>query len=288
MIGNNFRQFLLDELRIQRLSSKPTQHFRGLVDISFLDEISWGFGQEEKTGGQDDSGKHLQGDWDAIRAGVGPILSAIVDARGEQYADSNAELVARDDCSTNLPRGNLGHVQNDDGGHKSDPEPGNETTGNQDAQRGGRRLEDDTDEEDSATSDDGGAATDKVGQVTCDDGAEEGAGGEDGDDQRFFPIRQNKGILNRLRGIAGRFLFAGVLGDEVRHCHDAADVSGVITEKDTAKGGKDTHEVGFDGDRRLDARGVGRGNQSSARHCEGLAAVQLRSRSGRGQDVVRQ
>ena len=37
-------------------------------------------------------------------------------------------------------------------------------------------------------------------------------------------------------------------GDEVLHAQDTGDVSGIITEEDTTKGSKGTHQVSPDGD----------------------------------------
>ena len=40
--------------------------------------------------------------------------------------------------------------------------------------------------------------------------------------------------------------------NEVAHTHNTADVSGVITEEDTTKSGKGTHEIGLEGDGSFD------------------------------------
>jgi hypothetical protein len=61
-----------------------------------------------------------------------------------------------------------------------------------------------------------------------------------------------------------------ILLDEVRHAEDTADVTRVITEEDTTKGGKGTHEIGLEGNWGLDALNVGRPRKDrSTRHgCE--------------------
>lgn len=57
--------------------------------------------------------------------------------------------------------------------------------------------------------------------------------------------------------------------DEVVHTQDTVDVSRIVTEEDTTKGRKGTHEVGLEGDGGLDAQGVdgAPGGGGTTRHC---------------------
>lgn len=47
--------------------------------------------------------------------------------------------------------------------------------------------------------------------------------------------------------------------DEITHAHDTVNITGIITEKDTTKGGKGTHHISLEGDGCLHSRGVGEG-----------------------------
>lgn len=207
MVGNDLGQFVLDQLRVAGLSTKSGQHLGGTVEVAALDKIPWRLGEEEETGPEDQSPQQLNGDGNAVGAGVVAVLGAIVDTRGEKDADGDAELVSRHDRATNLPRRNLGHVQDDNGRHETDTEPGHETAGHEETEGGGGGLKDDTDDEDETSEDDGGPATKEVGQVAGDERTEEGTGGEDGGDQRFLPRRQREGVF-RGRGL----IQAGVEG----------------------------------------------------------------------------
>ena len=281
MVGHNLRQLRLHELRVPRLPAQPAQHLRRTLELPALDKVPRGLRQEEQPRAQDEGPQHLQRDGDAVGAAVGVVLGAVVDAGGEQQADRDAELVARHDRAAHLLRRDLGHVQDDDGGDEADAEARDQPPGHEQAQRGGGGLQDDADDEDEAAEDDGGAAAGEVRQVAGDDGAEEGARGQDGDDEGLLPrgdgeaVGARGGVLGEL-GVVG--VEAGVEVDEVGHPRHAVDVARVVAKVDAAKGREGAHQVGLDRDGRLDARRVGRGHQSSSasRHVEDEVAVLLR------------
>ena len=102
-------------------------------------------------------------------------------------------------------------------------------------------LQDDADEVDAAANDDGSATTNEIGRVAGDEGTEEGAGGQDGDDEGVV----GTGEFIELRA------FDGV--DEDCRASDTVDVPGIVAEEDTAEGGEGAEEVGLPGDRSLDA-----------------------------------
>ena len=58
----------------------------------------------------------LDGNRDTVATAVGTVLGGVDNARSEQETDGDAELVAGHDSATDLAGGNLGHVQDDDGG----------------------------------------------------------------------------------------------------------------------------------------------------------------------------
>lgn len=102
-------------------------------------------------------------------------------------------MVARDDGTSDFPWGNFTHVKNDDGGHESDTETSDQTTGNNQAEtaRVGS-LKDDTDNEDGTTTANGDFSTEEIGKVTGDNGTQKGTGRQDGGDQGNLPGGNDK------------------------------------------------------------------------------------------------
>jgi len=93
-------------------------------------------------------------------------------------------LVASNEGATNFLGANLRHVQDDNGGLKTDTDTGDETTSNDQTETSRGSLKNDTNDVDTATKDDGPLATNDVGGVTSDESTEEGTGRENGGDQR--------------------------------------------------------------------------------------------------------
>ena len=264
VVGNDLGKLLLDVFRVDGLTSEPGEHGGGVVELATLDKVSRRLGEEEETGAEDDGPRHLDGDRDAVRARVQAVLRAIVDARGEQETDRDAELVARDEGAAHLSRRDLGHVQDDDGRDEADAEACDETARHEEFVGGRGGLKNDTDDEDEAAHDDGGATAGEIGKIASDERAEEGSSGENGHNQGLLP----RG--NGPEGCVGRVAVRqpGVCVDDIVHTKDTVDVARVISEENTTKGGKGAHEVGLERDRRLDAIHVGgRGERNStARH----------------------
>lgn len=156
---------------------------------------------------------------------------------------------------------NFTHVQDDDSTFETNTKTSNQTTSNNDTQGvatdASDHLDDHTDHVDEAAHDDSPFATDALGDITSDDGTEEGTSREDGDDERLVGGAQGCG--------AGAFDQL----DEVLGTVDTIDVTGVITKEDTSERGKGTDEVGLEGDRCLNAVDiVGPVDVCSASHCE--------------------
>lgn len=187
MIGDDLGQLRLHELGVAGLAAQSAQHVGGPVDFPTLDEVAGGFGEEEETGAEDHGPEHLHAHGHAVGGAGGVVLRAIVHAGGEQEADGDAELIAGHDGAAHLLGRDLGHVEDDDGGDEADAEACDQTTGDEKAVAGGCGLEDDADDEDDAAEDDGGATAGEVGDVPGHDGTEEGAGGQDGNDERLLP-----------------------------------------------------------------------------------------------------
>ena len=187
VVRHNLGELRLHEFRVARLAPQTAEHVGSAVDLASLDEVTGRFGQKEETDGEDDGPEHLQPDRDPIRGGRGVVLGAIIDARGEEQADGDAKLISRHNGAADLLRGDLGHVQDDDGRDEADTETGDQTTTYQQFIRGRCRLQRDPDEEDDATDNDRCASTSKVGDVTRHQGTEECTGGQDGDDEGLLP-----------------------------------------------------------------------------------------------------
>lgn len=100
----------------------------------------------------------------------------------------------------------------------------------------GNHLDDNTKHVDGTTDDDSPLTADPVGDITGSDGTEEGTGREDGGDEGQVVLTQLGGT-DTLDGL-----------DEDLGAVDTVDVTGVVTEEDTTKGGEGAHEVGLPGD----------------------------------------
>lgn len=166
------------------------------------------------------------------------------------------------------------YSQNDDGRDETDTETGYKTSTNHDIEASRSSLKDTTDNEDQATNDDSKTTTNEVGNISRNDGTEEGTGGKNRSNQGLLPLRNDECscvVLQRLALEASvlRVGQAGVLSDEVGHGKDTTHPSCVISEEDTTKGGEGDNEVCPHSDGGLDAIDIGRagdGNNSSTRH----------------------
>jgi hypothetical protein len=169
-VGDDLGKLLLDVGRVEGLASEAGEDAAGIFNATALDVEARGVGQEEEADGEDEGPRKLDGDGDAVRAGVGAVLGGIGDARRQKKADGDAELVAGDESATDLARGDFGHVEDDDGRDEADAEAGNQAAGDDEAEarrEGG--LEDDANGVDAAAGNDRRTTAHHVGQITCDE-----------------------------------------------------------------------------------------------------------------------
>ena len=288
VVGNDLGQFLLDELGVARLTTKPGQDIRRLVELAPLYKVSGRFREHQKTDTENKGPGHLDGDGDAVRASIKAVLRGVDDARRKQQANGDAKLVSGDDGAADLSRRDFRHVQDDDCRHESNAKPGNQAARYQKThtRTSGRCLENAADEENYAASNDGGTATDPVREISSDDGSEKGTAGEDGDEQRLLGRADDEDVRGIVggRGVGIRTFWtavgvwkAGVLVDHVRHGQDAIDPARVIAEEDATEGSKGAHEVCLYRHGRFDARRVGGGDDAcSTRHDEGLLLLSIK------------
>ena len=258
VVGLDLGKLVLDILRADWLTTDTSQGVSGLLELLLPDEETWGFWKKSKTNSEDQSPGELDTNWDAVGSGVVAVLDGVGDDGCKHQTKGDGELVARDNGTTNTLWRDLGHVQNVDGRHESDTDTCNQTADNELRNSHGRDLNDDTDGEHTAAGNDGGTTTDPVGKGTGEDGTEESTGGKDGDDERLVVGSDLKsgGMLGEVRGVGTEVV------DKVVGAENTVDVSRVVTEEDTGKGSKGTHEVGPEGDRGLGAL------QSHWSHCE--------------------
>ncbi len=212
----------------------------------------------------------MDGNRDTVGARVVAVLGSVDDAVGEQDTDGDAKLITSNERSTDLLGCDFGHVEDDDGGNETNTSTSDETTDRHQSEPSGCSLQNTADGEDEAAHDDGHATTDKVGNITSNDGSKEGTGRQNGGGQRLVAGGQMEGLLVGI--VVGHLGVGvgetGVLANKVRHTEDTSHPSSVITEEDTSKRSKGAHQVGLDGDGGLDTRGIGgpRDHHSSARH----------------------
>mgnify|MGYP006953142671 CR=1 FL=1 len=184
LVGDDLGKLSLDVVRVAGLATESGQCVAGSLDVTTLDEVTRRVGEEEETTTENQTEDELDTDGDTVRASVVDILGTIVDASSQQETNGDTELVAGNESTSDLARADLRHVQNDNGGLETDTETGDETTSNDQTKTVRGDLENNTDDVDKAADDDSPATTDGVSDITSDDGAEEGTGGEDRSDER--------------------------------------------------------------------------------------------------------
>jgi hypothetical protein len=183
-IGDDLSKLVLDVGRVAGLVADTGESDGGLLDVTLVRPETGRLREEHETATKDEGPEELDTDGDAVRAGVEPVLSGVDDAVREQNTDGDGELVARHEGatdlggnlsegtitrrkSTNLLRGDLGHVQDDNGGNKSNTGTCNETTDDKAREDIlGGELENATDGEDETANDDGRAAAENIGDIT--------------------------------------------------------------------------------------------------------------------------
>jgi hypothetical protein len=193
LIGDDLGKFGLDVVRVTGLATESGQSVAGSFNVTTLDEVTRRVGEEEETTTENDTEDELDGDGNAVRASVGDVLGTVVDARGQQETNGNAELVTGNESTSDLARADLRHVENDNGRFETDTETGDETTSNNQTKTVRGDLENDTDDVDSATNDDSPTTTDSVGNITGDDSTEEGTSRENSSDERV--VRAGESIV---------------------------------------------------------------------------------------------
>jgi hypothetical protein len=86
------------------LATDTSQGVHGSGNVALLDEVTGRVGKEEQTTAENQSPGELNGNGNAVRAGVIAVLGGVNDDRGKQDTNGDAELVSGDEGTTDLAR----------------------------------------------------------------------------------------------------------------------------------------------------------------------------------------
>ena len=70
LVGDNLSQFVLDIIRVDWVSTKSAESITGLLELTSLDEITWGIWESHQSTGKDKSPCELDGNWDTVVSGI--------------------------------------------------------------------------------------------------------------------------------------------------------------------------------------------------------------------------
>ena len=104
LVGDNLGQFTLDVDGVLGLATDTSKSVHGSGDVALLDEVTGRVGEEEQTAAENQSPGELDGDGDAVGAGVGAALCGVDDNGGKHDTNGDAELVSSDERTTDLAR----------------------------------------------------------------------------------------------------------------------------------------------------------------------------------------
>lgn len=250
LVGDNLGDFRLDVLGALRLATEASNGLDSLLNLALLDEVTRGLGEEEKTATENQGPGELDSDGDAVGTSVAAALGSVDNDRSQHDTDGDAELVTRNESTTDLARGNLRHVENDNGGDETNTDTSNETTGNDGAESSrvaGNHLDNNTDSVDDASGNDSPLAAHPISEITSDESTEEGTAGQDRNNEGGVGVSQSRVLVLRVQ--VGDVCGALNSLDEVLVAENTVDVTRIVTEEDTTEGGKGAENVGLPGNR---------------------------------------
>lgn len=77
-------------------TTEPSERLGCRLMLALLDQKAWRLGQDEHADNEDDGPGKLDGNGDAVAAGIVAILGRVVDDGGQQETDGDGQLVAAD------------------------------------------------------------------------------------------------------------------------------------------------------------------------------------------------
>lgn len=102
LVGNDFSKLVLDVLGLGGLTTKSAESGACFLKLSTLDKVTWRVWEEQQATTEDCGPCKLNTDGNAVSTAVLAVLSCVDDAGSKEDTDSNAELVASDESTTNL------------------------------------------------------------------------------------------------------------------------------------------------------------------------------------------
>jgi hypothetical protein len=94
VIGNDLVKLLFDAFVIGWQLTESSQRVCCLFDVPRFHEVAGSFREIEETSSENDSPQGLDDDWNAVAAGVLPVVSGVVHDGCEKETKGECELVA--------------------------------------------------------------------------------------------------------------------------------------------------------------------------------------------------
>ena len=167
-------------------------------------------------------------------------MGSVAYAAGKHNTNRDSELIAGHYGAADLPWRNLAHVEDINRAHKPDTKASDQSSHYQRCNTRSRDLDDDTDDEDSASGDDCCSSAEPVCQGSRDEGAEEGASRQDGNDQTLLPC-----VVRKSTRIDTMWDRMAIFHLELPHGEDRRYVARVIAEQHAREGCEGTHDIGL-------------------------------------------
>lgn len=102
LVGDNLSELALDVDGVLGLTTDASEGVDSAGNVTLLDEVARGVGEEHETTSEDEGPGELNGNGNAVSTSVITALGGVNDARGEQNTDGDAELVTSDESTTDL------------------------------------------------------------------------------------------------------------------------------------------------------------------------------------------
>lgn len=210
--------------------SQSSKRVSGLSVSTLRNEESRSLRQQVHTETQDKTPQDLDGQWDSVRSRTVDLVGTLVNTSSQENTDGDSPLVTRDNGTSDPLRSGLGLVQRNGGGNQTNTQTSNNSTDNKQRKRVRSSLQSSTQVEDDKRGDNQTpSSTQGIVDERSTKSTNQGTGRQDGDKQRRF-------VGSEV------FLVLWEVGLNVRHGHDTGNGTGIVTEKNTTEGGKDTDE----------------------------------------------
>lgn len=192
----------------------------GLINAANTVGVTGRLGKEQYAGTENQGPEEGDTVGNTPRAGVAEVVSAIVDHLSSPDTESDEELVARDENTTENGGRRLRLVHGDDDGQGTDTNTGDKTADSELGPfRGGSDLDDCSDAGEKGGRRDGDTATERIGNLASDERTQKGTSGEKGD---------NNTLAVGFKDIAVSVVVVGKPATEVGHIEETGDLTTVV------------------------------------------------------------